>query len=337
MIRLRDFIRVGDCYFSVVGYEHSDGVKCLLRYVPDERGDRRDIFGRKYRKLDHEEALGYDRFRNFHRDGIFLIPNSKIDEIYRPDEKLEEIRVRDEIVDRIADFFDLPKMGVTGSRLIGLNKPNSDVDFVAYGRRNFKLGRRRIKEGIEEGELAPPDLVRVYRKRRNPLPFEVFRVHEERKFNKAVLNGIHLDLLFVRDDELAPVPERKGNRMGTSNITAIVTDSRYAFDYPACYFVDHSIVEAVLSFTHSFVGQVFEGEVLEARGVLEEIDNKIYLIVGTRRDPKEEYIVSRTLLKLFDLEYVFDQWKAKTFKCTSKSSLENLGGGAGDGGTPVGR
>jgi len=333
MIRLRDFLRVRDCYFSVVGYEHRDGIKCLLRYVPDENGDRVDLRGRRYRKLSHEEALKY--FPEFRWEGIFLIPPSEIDEIYKPDERLEEVRARDGLVDKIASFLALPKMGVTGSRLIGLNKADSDVDFVAYGRKNFELGRGKIREGIERGVLDRPDLRRIYAKRKVAIPYEVFKVHEERKFNRAVLDGIHFDLLFV--GERAPVPEIKGTKMGTYTIRAIVTDSRYAFDYPACYFVDHPIVEAVLSFTHTFVGQAFEGEIIEARGTLENINGRIYLIVGTRRDTKEEYIVSRTLLKLFDLEYVFDRWKAKTFKCLSKSSLENLGGGAGDGGTPIGR
>ena len=336
MIRLRDFLRVEDCYFSVVGYDHSDGVKSLLRYVPDERGDRRDAKGRRYRKLGHEEALNYGRFERFRRGGIFLIPLFEIDEVYRPDERLEEVRGRDPVVDEIAEILDLPKMGVTGSRLVGLSKPDSDVDFVAYGIRSFELGRERIREGLEDGTLSPPDLRRVYERRRVRIPFEVFRVHEERKFNKAMVDGINFDLLFVRDSEKGLVPEKMGTRRGIVCVTAEVIEER-AFDYPACYFLDHPTVDAVLSFTHTFAGQVFEGEVLEARGILEEIDGKNYLVVGTRRDVGGEYVVSRTLLKLFDLEYEFDRWKAKTFKCTSKSSLENLGGGAGDGGASVGR
>lgn len=324
MIRLRDFIRVEDCYFSVVGYEHRDGVKCLLRYVPSDSGDRIDRWGRRYRKLSHGEALQYEKFREFQRDGIFVIPHHIIDEIYKPDEMLKEICKRDEEVAKVADFFRLPKMGVTGSRLIGLKGKNSDVDFVVYGRNNFEFGRKRIAEGLKKGELEPPDLVRIYERRKVTLPFEIFRVHEERKFNKAVLDGIQFDLLFVCDRESSPIPEKKGKKLGIATITARVTDSRLAFDYPACYFVDHPEVRAVLSFTHTFVGQAFDGETIEARGVVEEINGEFYLIVGTLRETQHEYIVSTTLLNKFNLEDEFKRWKAKAFKCSSDPSSTNL-------------
>ncbi len=167
-------------------------------------------------------------------------------------------------------------------------------------------------------------MVRIYERRKVTLPFEIFRVHEERKFNKAILDGIQFDLLFVRDRESSPIPEKKGRKLGIATITARVTDSRLAFDYPACYFVDHPKIEAVLSFTHTFVGQVFDGETIEARGVVEEIDGKLYLIVGTLRETGNEYIVSITLLNKFNLEDEFKRWKAKAFKCSSDSSSINL-------------
>ncbi len=322
MIRFRDFVRVEDCYFSVVGYRHDDGVRCLLRYVPCRDGDRIDSKGRRYRKLSHREALNY--FKEFQRDGIFIIPHSMIDEIYRPDERLKDVCERDGDVRRVAEFFKLRRMGVTGSRLIGLKGKDSDIDFVAYGRYNFELGRKKIKKGIETGTLEKPNLKFVYRRRKVNLPFEVFKVHEERKLNKAVLNGVSFDLLYVRDyNEKPPIPEGKGKKIGHAIVTAEVKDDRFVFDYPACYFVDHPEIEAILSFTHTFVGQAFNGEVVEAYGVVEEIDGKYYLIVGTLRECNE-YMVSKTLLDLSNLEYEFERWKAKTFKCSSKPSLKDL-------------
>ncbi len=314
MIRHRDFIRVGDFYFSAVGYSRGSSVRCLLRYVPSDEGDRLNSEGRRYKKLSHAEALRYPLFEEFKRNGVFFVPMDVVDEIYRPDERLEEVCERDGVVARLADFFRLRRMGVTGSRLIGLSKGDSDVDFVAYGFKNFEKGRLKIKEGFEEGTLDPPDLVKVYERRKVNLPFEVFRVHEERKFNKAKIDGVNFDLLFVRENETPPIPEEMGVKMGTATILAEVTDSRFAFDYPACYFVDHPEIEAVLSYTHTFIGQAFEGEVLEARGVLEEIDGKLYLIVGTLRESENEYIVSMNLLKSFNLEREFAIWKVKTFK-----------------------
>ncbi len=313
MIRLRDFLRVKDCYFSVVGYEHRDGIKCLLRYVPDEKGDRVDSRGRRYRKLSHEEALKYDRFAEFRWGGIFLIPPSKIDEVYRPDERIEDVCKRDRTVAKLRNLFSIRRMGVTGSRLIGLSGENSDVDLVIYGRKNFDRARERLEEGFRDGIFSPPDLMEVYRRRGLSIPYRIFEVHEKRKLNRGRIDNVNFDLLYVRERWEEGFPEIRGRRLGYESIVAEVVESK-PFDYPACYVVDHPTIEAVLSFTHTFVGQAFEGEILEARGVLEEVDEKYYLIVGTRRDTGEEYIVSRTLINKFNLEDELRRWKVKTFK-----------------------
>ena len=305
-LRLRDFIRVKDCYFSVIGYEHKDGVKCLLRYVPDPNGDRL-LNGVRYKKLSHREAL--TRFKEYIKDGIFVIPFNMIDEVYRPDERLPYICKVDEEVRRVAEFFSLPKMGVTGSRLIGLSGKDSDVDFVIYGKYWFDVGREKIKKGIERGVLWC-DYEYVYKKRNVTLPFEVFKVHEERKFNKAILDDIRFDLLYVRDKEKSKIPEKKGKKVGERTIVAEVIDDSLIFDYPACYIIKHPEIKAVLSFTHTFVGQAFKGEIIEARGVVEEIDGEKYLIVGTMREVKDEYIVSLTLLENTKLLDEFKAWKS---------------------------
>ena len=52
----------------------------------------------------------------------------------------------------------------------------------------------------------------------------------------------------------------------------------------------------VLSFTHTYCGQCFTGETLEAKGIVEEHGDQKWLIVGTTREAHGEYIVSRTLL-----------------------------------------
>jgi hypothetical protein len=61
------------------------------------------------------------------------------------------------------------------------------------------------------------------------------------------------------------------------------------------YEVDHEEVSRVLSFTHTYSGQVREGEEMEAQGVLERHGEELWLIIGTTRTAKGEYIVSRTL------------------------------------------
>jgi hypothetical protein len=63
------------------------------------------------------------------------------------------------------------------------------------------------------------------------------------------------------------------------------------------YEVDHESVTKVLSFTHTYSGQALAGEVIEACGVCEEHGNEQWLIVGTTREARGEYILSRTLVE----------------------------------------
>ncbi|MDD1669615.1 MAG: DNA polymerase subunit beta, partial [Methanomicrobiales archaeon] len=70
----------------------------------------------------------------------------------------------------------------------------------------------------------------------------------------------------------------------------------HSFDTPAVYLVEHAEVSRIISFTHTYSGQALTGEVVEARGVLEEHGDELWLVVGTTRTARGEYILSRTLL-----------------------------------------
>ena len=309
-LRLRDFIRVGNLFFSVVGYRNENGIKCFLRYAPGKGERFRD--GQEYRKLKHDEAveIGDKYFKK--SEGIFRVSKDDVDEVFKPEERLKEVMDRE--VKRVVNFFEgMPRedMGVTGSRLIGLKGDDSDVDFIIYGK-NWIRGREKIKTGIERGKISEPDDETwefIYRKRKPPLSYGAFLAHERRKFHRAFIGSTYFDLLYVRGyDELhKKIPEGVGEKLGKIRIVARLRDDRDVFDYPAFYPVEHSKIDAVLSYTHTYAGQAFRGEIMEALGELEKIDGKLYLIVGTKRETEDEYIVSRTLLeKLGMKEYLLD-------------------------------
>lgn len=300
-IRLRDFVRIGDFYFSVLGYKNAERVKCFLRYSPHEKGERAKN-GKRFKKLSHEEALAHPLAEKYFENGIFRIPVKDIDEVFKPEEKLEY--VMDSNVAKVVDFFSsipVDQMGVTGSRLIGLQSDESDVDFIVYGKWWF-LAREMLRKGIENGSLQDLDESAwdfIYRKRKVPLPFELFVAHEKRKFHRAYLGETYFDLLYVRGYEEIDngIPEEMGTKLGKITIEASVLDDRYIFDYPAYYQVEHKEVKAILCFTHTFAGQAFKGERVIARGDLEEINGEKYLVVGTKREVEDEFIISRDLIE----------------------------------------
>lgn len=308
-IRLRDFIRVGDLYFSVVGYKNSEKVKCFLRYSPDRGGDRIKV-GKRFKKLSHEEALAHQAASEFFDGKIFRVPLEKVDEVFKPEERLRD--VMDSAVAKLVDFFStLPKneMGVTGSRLIGLEGSESDIDFVVYGKWWF-LAREKLKKGIERRELQELDESTwdfIYRKRKITLPFSVFVAQEKRKFHRAFLGDSYFDLLYVRGYEEIDngIPEEPGQKAGKSTIKGKVVDDKFVFDYPAFYALNRG-VKGILCFTHSFVGQAFKGETVIARGDVEIIDGERYLVVGTKREVVDEFIIS---LDLLEKERLMDEIK----------------------------
>jgi predicted nucleotidyltransferase len=307
-VRIRDFvITKHNWIFSVVSYDLGRGeVKCLLRYIPDERGERVSERGR-YRKLDFHEAYAFlRRHKPEYVNDVQVVPKADIKEILRPEEKLSLIAEQD---NRVRTIFELlgthiPKerIGITGSFLCGLNKKKSDLDFVLYGLKNFNRAREVIEDAKEEGfltQITETVWQRIYNKRKPELNYREFVAHERRKKNRGAIGTTYFDILYVRDyEEIKQLDIRdyeKGAKEGYETIQAEVKDATFSFDNPAIYEIDHPTINKILSFTHTYVGQALAGEMIEARGVIECTKNERRLIVGTTREAKGEWIRSLSL------------------------------------------
>ena len=88
--------------------------------------------------------------------------------------------------------------------------------------------------------------------------------------------------------------------IGRMEIDAQVTNASLAFDSPAVYEVEHESVSGVLSFTHTYSGQALAGETIKTCGICERHGDEYWLVVGTTREARGEYIVSRTLLEAIE-------------------------------------
>lgn len=302
-VRLRDFIETREHWiFSVVDYYNEDGVHCLLRYVPGPDGERvRDCM--RFRKMGFDEAYDFIKtHRPGYNKGAMVVPYEDLYKLYQPHEGLMSIVQTDNRVKKMVETLaDIPmcNMGITGSKLVGLGADTSDVDFIVYGASWFRA-RELLQKAIADGRIQGIDEAgwkKIYAKRKPELSFEEFYAHERRKGNRCLLDGVLTDLLFVRDfDQIGPqVPI--GKDLGVTTVTATVTNADFAFDSPAIYEVAHPEICRVLSFTHTYAGQVQAGEVIEARGRLEESPAGKVLVVGTSREPKGEWIKSLTLLE----------------------------------------
>jgi predicted nucleotidyltransferase len=307
-IRLRDFIVDADGWiYAVSTYDNTEKAGCVLRYVPDASGERVHADGTRYRKFDFEDSFAFIADHKPQYLGpVLRIPLADIRQVQKPDREMPRIIARHPRVQHLASILNVPSgfIGCTGSLLCGLENENSDIDLVVYGNHWF-CAQQTLRSAVIAKKLeglSPGMWRRVYEKRKPELPYEAFVLHEARKWNRGQIEGTYFDLLFTRSyDELDRFAFGKGEVLGTRTFEAQVTDASLAFDSPAVYEVKHDEFTRVISFTHTYSGQALAGETIEACGVAEQHGNERWLVVGTTREAKGEYILSKTLMERREL------------------------------------
>ncbi|MDD1696258.1 MAG: DNA polymerase subunit beta [Methanoregula sp.] len=303
-VRLRDFIEDADGWlYAVSTYDNDERVGCVLRYVPDESGERVNPSGMRYKKYDFEDAYAFiAQHKPYYSNLLQRIPLQDVKRVLKPEIEIQHIVRKHVRVKRLVDLFRLPHgtIGCTGSLLCGLEDESSDIDMVVYGKHWFSA-QELVRQGIIAGKLEglSPDMwKKVYEKRKPDISYDHFVLHELRKWNRGQIDATYFDILYTRShDALKSVPVGHGTVIGRMKIEAVVTNASLAFDSPAVYEVSHESVSRVLSFTHTYSGQALEGETIEASGICEQHGNDYWLVVGTTREARGEYIISKTLLE----------------------------------------
>jgi predicted nucleotidyltransferase len=302
--RIRDFFATNEGWiFAVADYSHPNGLRSMLRYVPDATGER-EAEGIRYRKMDFDPAYEFlRRERPDWAQDLHVVPLSEVQSIYRPSKGLLSVAKRDPRVSKIAVLLakaGVPwgQMGITGSMLVGLDSPSSDIDFVVYGPIWWKardIVTLAKAKGII-GDLDEPTWRKIYAKRKPEISFEEFMRHETRKGNRGMIEGTYIDLLFTRDwSQIQTQPT--GKPAGEGRIEARVTNADFAFDSPSIFHLDHPEVKEIFCYSHTYAGQALPGETIEAKGVLEETAQGLRLVVGTTREARGEWIRSLTMLE----------------------------------------
>jgi predicted nucleotidyltransferase len=186
---------------------------------------------------------------------------------------------------------DLKQCGITGSLLIGAQQHSSDIDLVCYEAVTFQHCRAMLGELITQGKLSTlseSDWQQSYQRRDCELSFADYVWHEQRKLNKALINGRKFDLSLLNPADNMPCQYQKHDMM---TVRCHVTDDTAAFDYPAQWLIDHEQIHSVVSFTATYTGQAIRGEYIEIAGQVEQNAQGIKrLVVGSSREARGEYI-----------------------------------------------
>lgn len=263
------------------------------------------------------------------------VPFEKVEKIIRPQDRLKDIMENGEpknpeiiakLLD-VANFFhyvagiDYDHLGISGSILPGLHKSDvSDIDFVIFGLENHRKAMRTFRENkgqdvyIDEIEKSIKvmgitddywDFLYDKRIKDDSLTNEEFKWYENRKGNRGTIDGTLFDILATKDyDEIeGEWGDTIYEPIGVASVECKITSALGAFDNPSLYTIeDLKIIDGVdapitelVSFTHTYAGEVEDGEEVVARGKVEKViknssDVSYRLVVGTTRESIDEYI-----------------------------------------------
>lgn len=303
----KDFIETQQgLIFAVVSYQAHDGkVGCFLRYVLED--NRWNKTGTEQANQLLEKNYPQYCYQSTQFDARFhAVAVSDISKHHRPKQRLQAVlqrKPRDEIERKLHSLIpilvqhgaDCDNLGLTGSMLINQQQKKSDIDLVAYSRNAFQKTRQALGKALADGALEQLDtalMIDNYNRRAAELSFEEFAWHENRKLNKAVIEGTKFDIGMVCLADEIEFDENNYVKQGMRTIKTTVIDDRRAFDFPAYYVVDDAMIPEVISFTHTYTGQAKAGETIEVSGAVERdvATGKCRLIVGSTREAEGEYI-----------------------------------------------
>ena len=193
---------------------------------------------------------------------------------------------------------DLHYVGVTGSLLLGAQQASSDIDLVFYDAQVFAQARQALQNLLLQPKsaataglqaLAREDWEEAYQRRDCDLTLAEYVWHEQRKYNKVLINRRKVDLsLLVLSDAGASAASHK---LGPITLRCQVQAAERAYHYPAEYQIAATEVQQVLCFTATYIGQALAGEWIEVAGQLEvDAAGQRRLVVGSSREAHGEYI-----------------------------------------------
>lgn len=304
MFKAKDFIETADgLIFAVVSDALEAGkVLCFLRYV---------LADGRWRKVDTEQAnTALDRrfphYRHFSQRleaHLHAVPVPAIVRHFQPWVVLQTLLARVPVDPVVADLHHLcdlmnrrglamDQFGITGSLLVGLQKHSSDIDLVCYDREMFHRARQLIEVLIAEDALQAlndDDWLSAFQRRACDFALDDYIWHEQRKYNKAMINQRKFDLSLVMPSlEHGNRPYRK---LGWVQIEAEVSDDEFGFDYPARFAIKHPEIDTVVCFTATYCGQAQQGEWISVAGQLEVgPDGGRRIVVGSTREALGEFI-----------------------------------------------
>ena len=305
----KDFIETAEgLIFAVVknGVEQNK-VLCFLRYVYLDNHWQKvgTAQANQLLKKHYPQYLHYSKVLDA---SLHAVNAEQIVQHYQPKQRLQELldlpgfknlegldQVCTDLI-ALCQLFqqagvDLNHVGVTGSLLIGTQKSSSDIDLVIYNRASFQQARQATESLIKDHKLhalTQQNWTDAFQRRDCELNFADYVWHEQRKYNKGMINQHKFDLSLLEETLEITEPYSK---LGAVTLTVQISDDSYSFDYPARFSLLHPKIKTILCFTATYNGQAQAGEWVEVAGQLEvSASGDKRIVVGSSREARGEYI-----------------------------------------------
>jgi hypothetical protein len=309
-----DLIQTQDkTIFDVKGLVHPpDRIVAFPRFIPDSYGRRiqKDTFYKKIYALSERYKLlekkipQYLVFDPVFGERLCEVPKKDIKYRYTPIERLRELRIRSQLDELEANALHLTeflqnnsgvpwnKLGISGSLLVKLHTPKSDLDPIVYGenagRKTYKVLKSVMKDRKHAVKRYTQEELRTlynFRSQDTEMSFNDFVITERRKVMQGKYKHCDFYIRCVKDWN--ECEEQYGDiiykSVGYARIRALIMDDSEAIFTPCCYLIDdvqvlegccEGAVTQITSFRGRFCEQAQKGETVVAQGKVEKVQKK---------------------------------------------------------------
>jgi len=296
--------------FDVKGLVHPpDKIIAFIRFTLDPKGERKRD-NTRYKKvypLHERYALLREKFPHYlvfdpvFNEWLCEVPNETVKKHYEPSKYLHQLRRKrapKELEEQTLLLAQVLRktagvkwsaLGVSGSLLVGLHTPASDIDLIVYGSKNSEKVYRALESLVRDEashvkSYSKQELKALFdfRSKDTTMRFEDFVRTESRK----VLQGkFHQRDYFIRCvKEWKEINEQYGSiryePFGEAKIRATIADDSQMIFTPCTYQIEDirklegkrvEPVREIVSFRGRFCEQARKGEQVIARGKIERV------------------------------------------------------------------
>ena len=302
-----------DVIFDVKGLVHPPNkIIAFPRFIPSSTGTRRkrkELYGKIYNLAERFKYLQENMPSLVVHDPIFdenlcEVPLQFVKKHYQPTQKMKRLRFSNRLADlerkalqlavSLKEAADIPwhAVGISGSLLVNLYTPGSDIDPVVYGIDNCRKAYAALEQLLETSNSGFKPYSREelrtlfdFRSKDTSMNFEDFVCVESRKAFQGKYEGTDFFVRFLKDHH--EINEQYGDlcykNCGYAKIAATICNDSEALFTPCTYKIENSVlvsgpnleaISEIASFRGRFCVQAKKGEQVVAQGKVEQVIDK---------------------------------------------------------------